>query len=973
MNPEGIAIVGMSGRFPGAPDVDTFWNNIKAGVESVTHFAPADLDIPVPPADPVEADASFVCAKGILDDIDMFDARFFGYLPREAELMDPQHRVFLELCAEAIENAGYDPQRYPGAIGVYGGCYMDTYLMWNLCSDPRFLARFIESIQVGSLQTELGNDKDYLATRVAFKLGLRGPAMTLQTACSTSLVAIVTACQSLASYQCDMALAGGVTIVLPQRKGYYFKEGGMLSPDGHCRTFDENAAGTVFSNGAAVVLLKRVADAIADGDTIHAVIRGYATNNDGGAKVSYTAPSVAGQAEVISLALATGDVDARTIGYVETHGTATPMGDPIEIAGLSMAFRADTQDTGFCAVGSVKANLGHLDVASGAIGLIKTALAVHEGVLPPSINFTRPNPRIDFASSPFYVNTQLRDWPQQSDLPRRAGVSSFGVGGTNAHVVLEQAPPRLPVGPTRSHSLLALSARTATALARQAERLAHFLERQPDVSLEDVAYTLQVGRGQFEHRRVVVAGHVADAVAKLRQAASPGDINHLRTSAPKFVFMFPGQGAQCPGMARELYESEPVFRNVIDRCCKALEHGDAAEQNPGPFLLWNPEHPTLDAAQASAALAQTQLAQPALFAMEMALTRLLESWGIGPSALIGHSVGEFSAACVAGVFELEDAMRLVAARGRLMQAQPAGKMLAVRAPVDRVEALLLEGVAIAAINAPGLTVVSGVAESIDSMAAALEQQGIQASLLVTSHAYHSPMMAAVREPLVAAVAEVPRRPAALPIVSTALARVASEAELCDPQYWGQQLMAPVRFADAVAVAAPDADHVLLEVGPGQTLAALARQSLARDAGRIVLPCLGPVQSPGSDVANLLATVGRLWLAGATPDWQALQAGNRRRVALPTYPFERKRFWVEPGGLVAAAPASTDADVPLAAAAPAARDHEPSTRRQEVPTQAGLADGGDLADGMEQLIHQQLLLIADQIRAMQESPTNRPAD
>ena len=958
MNPDGIAIVGMSGRFPGARDVATFWANIKNGVESVTHFTVEDLDIPAPALESGDADSSFVCAKGILDDIDMFDARFFGYVPREAELMDPQHRVFLELCSETIEHAGYDAQRYPGLIGVYGGCYMDTYLMWNLCSNPRFLARFVESIQVGSLQTELGNDKDYLATRVAFKLGLRGPAMTLQSACSTSLVAIATACQSLASYQCDMALAGGVTIVLPQRKGYYFKEGSMLSPDGHCRTFDEHAAGTVFSNGAAVVLLKRVDDAVADGDTIYAVIRGYATNNDGGAKVSYTAPSVEGQAEVISLALATADVDARTIGYVEAHGTATPMGDPIEIAGLCTAYRAHTPDTGYCAIGSVKANLGHLDVASGAIGLIKTTMAIHEGVLPPAINFTRPNPKIDFAGSPFYVNTQLRPWPV-TQWPRRAGVSAFGVGGTNAHVVVEQAPPPPPAGRMRSHSLLLLSARSDAALAMQAERLAGFLEDHPDASLEDVAYTLQVGRVQYQHRRIAVAGDSTEAVAGLRGPGSPGESNHLQSSHPKIVFMFPGQGAQCPGMARELYASEPVFREVIDRCCSALDDAEASAQNPLPYLLWDPAQSPLDAAQAAAALAQTQVAQPAIFAIEMALTRLLGSWGIRPAAVMGHSVGEFAAACVAGVFELEDAMRLVATRGRLMQSQPPGKMLAVRAPVDQVEALLPAGIGVAGINAPGLTVVSGAIDLIDALATGLERQGVQASVLVTSHAYHSPMMAPARAPLVDAVAAVPRQPATLTIVSTALARAAAVQELGEPEYWGQQLLSPVRFADSVLAAVPDADHVLLEVGPGQTLTTLARQTLARQPGRVVVPCLGPVQAPGSDVANLIAAVGRLWAAGAAPDWSGFQAGPRRRVALPTYPFERKRFWVEPMQLDTGS-ARGDADAAEAQVVVPV----PTPPQVLNPVEAGFADG------IEQLIQQQLLVIAEQIRILAESP-NKP--
>lgn len=959
MNPDGIAIVGMSGRFPGAGDVDAFWNNIKNGVESVTHFTPEQLDVPAPPLERGGADTSFVCAKGVLEGVDLFDARFFGYLPREAELMDPQHRVFLELCSQAIEHAGYDPQRYPGSIGVYGGCYMDTYLMSNLCSNPEFLAKLIESVQIGSLQTELGNDKDYLATRVAFKLGLRGPAMTLQSACSTSLVAIATACQAIASYQCDMALAGGVTIVLPQYRGYHYREGGMLSPDGHCRTFDEHSAGTVFSNGAAVVLLKRVEDAVADGDTIYAVIRGYAINNDGGGKVSYTAPSVEGQAEVISLALASADIDARSIGYVEAHGTATPIGDPIEVAGLSTAFRAHTADKGFCAIGSVKANLGHLDVASGAIGLIKTAMAIHEGLLPPAINFTRPNPKIDFANSPFYVNTQLRPWPEP-ERPRRAGVSSFGVGGTNAHVVLEQAPAPLPTGRRRSHCMLPLSARTETALAAQSGQLADFLARHPDISLDDVAHTLQVGRCQYEHRRVVVACDAAEAAEKLRGGAAPGDVNHLRASQPKLVLMFPGQGAQYPGMARVLHDSEPVFREVIDQCCKALDDdGEAAAQNPRPYLLWDPRQSGIDASQASAALAQTQVAQPALFAMEMALTRLLESWGIRPDALMGHSVGEFTAACVAGVFGIEDAMRLVAARGRLMQAQPGGRMLAVRASASQLAGLMPEGVAIASINAPELTVVSGATDVVDTLAGSLEQQGIKCSALLTSHAFHSPMMAPVRAPLAAAVAAVPRQPATLAIISTALARVADPAQWCDPDYWAQQLMSPVNFAGSVAVAASDAPCILLEVGPGQTLGTLARQCLPAEKRGAVVACLGPIQSPGSDVAHLVLAVGRLWAAGAAPDWSGFQAGQRQRVALPTYPFERKRFWVEPTRLDLGR-------VRADACVPGIPVHEQLSMR----TAEHDAAEADFAGSVEQLIQQQMVLVSQQIQLLVEASTDR---
>jgi acyl transferase domain-containing protein len=960
MSADGVAIVGMAGRFPGARDVAAFWDNIKGGVESITHFPMEELEIAAPRSELEDGNARFVCAKGLLDDVDMFDARFFGYLPREAELMDPQHRIFLELCWETIEHAGYDAQRYPGAIGVYGGCYMDTYLMWNLCSNPGFLARLVDSIQVGSLQTELGNDKDYLATRVAYKLGLRGPAMTLQTACSTSLVAIATACQSVASYQCDMALAGGVTLVLPQKKGYFYKEGGMLSPDGHCRTFDEDAAGTVFSNGAAVVLLKREADAIADGDTIYAVIRGYATNNDGNAKVSYTAPSIDGQADVVSMALAMADVDARTMGYVEAHGTATPIGDPIEIAGLTSAYRAYTPDKAYCAIGSVKANLGHLDVASGAIGVIKTSLALHEGVLPPSINFNRPNPRIDFASSPFYVNTQLRPWPG-ADWPRRAGVSSFGVGGTNAHVVLEQAPAGRAPGLRRSHSLLLLSARTETALAAQAARLADHLERHPTACLDDVAFTLQVGRTPFEHRRVLVASDTAEAAARLRGPARPGETGR-KNAAPKVVFMFPGQGAQYPGMARELHAAEPVFRAVIERCCDALVgHGDCAD-TVRECLLWTPGDSKMDAAHAAATLAQTRVAQPAIFAMEMALMRLLESWGIRPSAVMGHSVGEFAAACTAGVFELEDAMRLVAARGELMQAQPGGTMLAVRAAAERVRALLPGDLAIAAENAPELTVVSGPTVVVEALEATFAQQGIASSRLVTSHAFHSSMMAPACAPLTEAVAAVARRPASVPIISTAMACALDADAMGEPDYWGRQLLQPVRFADSVLAAASDEPAVLLEVGPGQTLTTLARQTLQGEAMPTAAACLGPVQAPGSDLGNLLLAVGRLWLAGFAPDWQALQAGARQRVPLPTYPFERKRFWVEPSRpTLASARVDDDPDVAMADAAarvPADLDAAGAP---------AMADAASEADELEAIIRQQLAVIAGQIQMLASTP------
>ena len=946
---EGVAIVGMAGRFPGANNVDHFWKNIKAGVESITHFSPGELEVDRP--DESDGAAKYVCAKGMLDDIDMFDASFFGYLPREAEVMDPQHRIFLEICWEAMEHAGYDASRYPGAVGVYGGCYMDTYVLNNLCSDDAFRRKLVESIQVGTLQTELGNDKDYLATRVAFKMGLRGPAMTLQTACSTSLVAIATACQSIESYQCDMALAGGVTIVLPQMKGYHYKEGGMLSPDGHCRPFSDNAEGTVFSNGAAVLLLKRAEDAIRDGDTIYAIIRGYATNNDGGEKLSYTAPSVDGQAEVISLALGMGGIDARSIGYMEAHGTATPLGDPIEVAGLTKAHRTMTDDTQYCVLGSVKANLGHLDCASGAIGLIKTSLALHEKILPPLLHFENPNPKIDFKNSPFYINTELKEWPA-GDAPRRAGVSSMGVGGTNAHVVIEEAPPAHNVpsaasSSPSSHELLMLSAKTPTALAQKATDLADFLEAHPQTNLADIAYTLRVGRKEFAHRRTIVAKDMAQAIAQLRSVPRADEAVNVAPGIPEIVFMFPGQGAQYPGMGAALYDEYRVYRDVIDKVAQTLLAEPVYGRDIRNFLLCKEKGEARD--QLARELANTANAQPALFAIECALAALVRSWGIKHAAVVGHSIGEFASAVTAGIFSLEDGARLVAARGALMQAQPAGQMLAVMADRDEVARHLRDGLVIAAVNAPGTVVVSGDAPAIASFASMLEAHGIASTILKTSHAFHSPMMEGARDQLVERASEIEHRDGVVPFYSTKTGLALNADGLKGPDYWGEQMMSPVLFCDAVEAAAQSAARsktplLFIELGPGQTLTSFTRRTLK--GGRAV-SALGPVNDPGDDRASILELAGQFWANGVALDWPELTKSARRRIALPTYPFERKRFWIEP----ASAPVKGGVDI-------AVQPQTVNITKQK--------DGNGADSGVDELIDQQLDVIAAQLSLLKGS-------
>jgi phthiocerol/phenolphthiocerol synthesis type-I polyketide synthase E len=878
-----IAIVGMAGRFPGADDVDTFWANLRDGVESIVPFSDEALRARGVPESDLR-DPLYVKAGAPMSDVDRFDAAFFGYTPREAEETDPQHRLFLEASWQALEHAGYDAGAWERPIGVYAGCGVNTYLLLHLMPSGRFRdLRDISSLQ-GLMN---GNNKDAMSTTVSYKINLRGPGVTVQTACSTSLAAVHVACRALLNHEADMALAGGVWVNLLQDGGYRHQPGAILSPDGHCRPFDARAAGTVIGNGVGVVVLKRLADALAEGDTVHAVIKGSALNNDGSAKIGYTAPSVAGQAEVIQAAQAMADVPARSVSYVEAHGTGTTLGDPVEVAALTQAFRADTAERGFCGLGSVKSNVGHLDAAAGVTGLIKTVQALRHRVLPPSLHFETPNPQIDFAGSPFYVNAAARDWPA-GPTPRRAGVSSFGIGGTNVHVVVEEAPPQAGDAASRGWQLLPLSARTPSALEAAVARLGAHLKTGPAQALADVAHTLQVGRKCFAQRAVALVRSPDDAQAVLGGQQPARLARGTAQAAPAGVaFLFPGQGAQHIDMGRALYDTEPVFRAAFDRCAQGLAEALGLDLRS---LVYPVEG--ADAEAAAGRLAQTSVTQPALFAIEYSLARLWMSWGVRPSAMLGHSIGEYVAACLAGVFALDDALSLVAARGRLLQALPEGAMLAVNLGEASLAPYLGAGCDLAAVNGPERCVLSGPAAAIAAAQADLAAQGVAVQRLHVSHAFHSAMVAPACEALRALVAGVPRHAPSLPFLSNVTGRWITAEEATDPAYWARHLRGTVRFADGLAaLVEAEPQRVLLEVGPGEALTQLAQRH-PQSAAAVAVSSLPHPRRQASAADHLPMALGRLWLAGVDVDWRALHGTERRlRVPLPTYPFERQSYWV----------------------------------------------------------------------------------
>jgi amino acid adenylation domain-containing protein len=891
-----IAIIGMSCRFPGATSIKEFWENLRNGVESISAFSDEELLVAGVELG-ILNNPNYVKNRAVLPDIELFDAAFFGCSPKEAKTIDPQHRLFLEIAWEALESAGYNPKACASKIGAYAGVGMNTYLLNNLYYNRDILD------SVGEYQLMIGNDKDFLPTRISYKLNLNGPSVNVQTACSTSLVAVHLACKSLHDGECDMALAGGVSIRVPQQAGYLYQEGMILSPDGHCRAFDSQSQGTVPGNGLGIVVLKRLADAIADGDCIHAIIKGSAINNDGSVKVGYTAPGVDGQAAVIADAQAIAGVDPETITYIEAHGTGTVLGDPIEIAALTQVFQKSTQKQGFCAIGSVKTNIGHLDAAAGIAGLLKAILALKHKLLPPSLHFEQPNPQIDFANSPFYVNTELCEW-KTDGIPRRAGVSSFGIGGTNAHIVLEEAAEEIQNlkfkiqkedVTERPLHLLTLSAKSEQALEELTLKYQEYLANHFETNLTDICFTANVGRSHFEYRLAIVAEsawqlheHLAAFVNGITTNEVLRGTSSLHT--PEIAFLFTGQGAQYVGMGQQLYQTQPTFRAAIDRCNQILRpyletpllevlYPDTQSSHPQSPI----PNPQLD---------ETAYTQPALFALEYALYQLWKSWGITPKTVMGHSVGEYVAACVAGVFSLEDGLKLIAARGRLMQALPKdGEMVAVLANEQQVSTAIQdyrEEVALAAINSPHNIVISGKFSAVAAVSATLQAQGIETKKLPVSHAFHSPLM----EPILAEFEQVAQQVTySLPhlnIVSNVTGKLITE-EIATAQYWSRHLRQPVKFAAGMATLDELGYEIFVEIGPKPTLLAMGHQCLA-EKERTWLPSLHPKHS---DWQQILQSLSKLYISGVNVDWSGFDRDyQRRRVMLPTYPFQRQRYWVD---------------------------------------------------------------------------------
>lgn len=886
-----IAIVGRAGRFPAARDVRQFWSMLAGSRCASTRLGDEEL-LAAGVGREALADPNYVPVANVLPDMECFDAGFWGFSPREASILDPQHRHFLECAWEALEDAGHMPKDFPGRIGVFAGSGMQAYLPLNLLSNPELVR------EVGLfLLRHTGNDKDFLTTRLSYLLDLRGPSVAVQTACSTGLVAVHVAIGSLLAMECDLAIAGGVTIEVPHRQGYRYAEGEILSPDGLCRAFDDASQGTVFGSGVGLVVLRRLEDALADGDDIKAVVIGSAINNDGAGKAGYLAPSVDGQVAAAAEALAMAGVPPETVTYIEAHGTGTPIGDPIELTALSQVYGPGGRQ--FCGIGSVKSNIGHLDTAAGAASLIKVVECLRHGKLPATLHFQKPNSRFGWAGSPFFVVDALRDWPRRN-APRRAAVNSLGVGGTNAHVVVEEAPARAPGDDAPAWRVFPFSARTAAALAGTRGKWQEFLAGDDVPALGDVAYTLRAGRREFDDRLAIAARTRADLLAAM-QGKAPHLVHQGSAAgkAPEVVFLFPGGGAQYPGAGAGLLHEVPAFAAAVDDCFAALPPDAPADLRAMMF-----ERPFRDA-EARRKLACSGYAIPALFVLEYAYAKAFEDLGVRPALLVAHSVGEYAAAVVAGVLTLVDALRIVTLRGRLMDEAPAGAMTTVPAPEAVARELVGDELDVAATNAPGACVVSGSVAAIEALEARLAGTEHECKRIHIDVAAHSRLLDGQLERFRAGFAGVKFGRPRVPMVSSLRGGPAADDDFVTADYWVRHLRHTVRFTQALAAVRAEPGRLVLEVGPGQTTGPLVGMAEAAHKARAVVSSGRRPNDAVDDAGVLFAAFGGLWANGVAVDWTRLRHHGGRRVSLPTYAFERQRHWIEPGrGAAGAAPEST---------------------------------------------------------------------
>ena len=882
-NNDGIAVIGMAGRFPGAKNLEEFWANLIAGKESITYFSEEELMNINPGQEEKIKDPNYIKARGVIDDIDKFDAEFFGYLPMDAKTMDPQHRIWLETAWNALEDAGCDPARYSGSMGVFVGSLYNTYLLNHVIQNRESLEKYLQLYDVDSFQIMINNDGGFLPTKTAYKFNLRGPAINVQTACSTSLVSIAQACQSLFSFESDACIAGGVSLYLPQELGYSYHIGAITSPDGHCRPFDANSNGTVPSNGVGAVVLKRLEDAIADNDHIYAVIKGWGINNDGNKKVSYMAPSVDGQAEVVMMAQDIADVHPEDISYIETHGTATPLGDPIEIAALTKAFHAKTDKTQFCAIGSVKSNMGHLDAAAGVTGFIKTVLSAYHQQIPPTINYKTPNPKIDFTKTPFYVLDKLKLWKEEK--PLIMGVSSFGIGGTNCHIIIQEHKPKInPHKEIDRPQLVLLSAKSEGALSRRKDDLLKFCTSNQEATLQDIAYTLQVGRTNMPYKSFGV--FTKKEGLKAEKAIQEFVDSYGKDESRSLAFLFPGQGAQYLNMGKNLYETEPFCKEIFDECFNIFKKETGVSLKDILFVA-NPD------ADLEKVLSRTEYTQPSLFIIEYTVAKYFENFGIKPEVLIGHSIGEYAAACISGVFSLEDALKIIIRRGQLMQKMPSGKMMVVKCDVAKLNQIKSNLFEIAAVNAPGYCTISFKIDDTDAVNSVLQENSIDSIHLNTSHAFHSSAFDPILDEFAYYVDQFTMNLPKIPFISCYTGNFADQEMVKQGRYWANQLRNTVLFNDGINAIVGSGNFILLEVGPNTHLTSLAKRIISE--AKIKCPIIPTLSKPEdtNEQFKVMFSIGQLWSKGIDPDFELIHNSKiPNKIVLPSYSFEPKSHWIE---------------------------------------------------------------------------------